>query len=271
LKPQWLVGALVAVCACRTDRRESATPSLPSARPQASPVVASVGVHDRSLGHDGSLQPGDALALEKRHIRRSRPARQPQPGIDQQTCAIDAEHPVVTSGLDAKTRERINEQLRPKEAVLEAECDFATSYEVRYHVVLNERGLLSVVFDGNWCCGAHPTYSKRFVNLRVRNGRAFTLPELFPARALPEIRSRLRAQVRKQLEAAGDTDVSDEWIEELVQQLRDFSFERGGVRFSLFDFAPHVIKALFESGFFFSCKELESLGLNPEVRPSICP
>jgi hypothetical protein len=224
-----------------------------SAEPAAPPLAEST---DAPLPSGTSVAMGDAILLEKVQLRDSRPAKQASPGKEELTCAIDAEYPKVR-GLGPALSARIDEQLKPKEAVLEASCEMATTYEVRYRVALNDGELLSVVFDGNWCCGAHPVYSKRFVNVRVRDGQALTLTSSFRAGASSELSARLLPLVRSAL--ADDPDASVEWMADLLGNPPDFSLEPSGVRFSLFNRAAHAFQAPFEPGFLLSCRSLKRL------------
>jgi hypothetical protein len=200
--------------------------------------------------------------------RESKPAKQASPGLDALSCSLDAEYPAV-KGLPGAVEARINALLRPNGPLLESDCDVATSYEIRYQIALNEVGYLSVVFDGDWCCGAHPEFSKRFVNLRIRDGQVLTLAELFRPRAAQALSLRLLPFARQAL--VDDNPMPpDEWLAELTRDPSDFSLERGGLRFSLFNAAPHVVKAAFNDGFFLSCQELETLARHPGPLDALC-
>lgn len=214
-----------------------------------------------------SARPAGALTLETRHLRASRPAKQSSPGVDAQSCSVDAEYPAV-KGLGGAVEAGINALLAPKQPLLESECDFATSYEIRYRVALNEAGYLSVVFDHNWCCGAHPSYSKHFVNVNARDGRALTFATLFRAGAAKAVSARLLPLARRAL--VDDPAPSEEWLAELSHDPSEFWLERGGLRFSLFNRAPHVVQAAFEDGFFFSCHQLAEFARRPGPFDGYC-
>jgi hypothetical protein len=187
--------------------------------------------------------------------------------VDARSCEVDAEYPAV-KGLGGAVEARINALLAPKRPLLEPECDVATSYEIRYRVALNDPGYLSVVFDHNWCCGAHPSYSKRFVNVNTRDGKPLTFATLFKPGAAKAVSTRLLPLTRQAL--VDDPNPSEEWLAELSRDPSQFWLERGGLRISLFNTAPHAVQAAFEDGFFFSCHELSEFALRPGPFDGYC-
>jgi hypothetical protein len=187
--------------------------------------------------------------------------------VDTLSCSVDAEYPAV-KGLGGALEARINALLAAKQPVLEPDCDFATSYEIRYKVAVNEAGYLSVVFDHNFCCGAHPSYSKHFVNVDAREGKALTFATLFRKDAGKAVSALLLQPMRQAL--VNDPEPSAEWLAELSQDPRDFWLERGGLRFSLFNAAPHALQAAFEDGFFLSCRQLQQLARRPGPFDAYC-
>jgi hypothetical protein len=208
-----------------------------------------------------------ALTLETRHARDSKPAKQSSPGVDARSCSVDAEYPAV-KGLGGPIEARINALLAPKRPLLEPDCDVATSYEIRYRIALNDAGYLSVVFDHNWCCGAHPSYSKRFVNVNTRDGKPLTFAMLFKPGAAKAVSTQLLRQARQVL--VDEPAPSEQWLAELSQDPSQFWLERGGLRISLFNAAPHAVQAAFEDGFFFSCQELAQFALRPGPFDGYC-
>jgi hypothetical protein len=255
--PFAFVIALLAAPACsKAGPSASTTPGV--VIDSASPGAPSAGPLQRASG---------GLVLETRRLRESKPALREAPGVEAKSCSLDAEYPVVKHP-DRDLAKRIDAALYPREAKLEPECDFATRYEVRYRVVLNERGFLSVVFDANWCCGAHPSYAKRFVNLRSADAEVLTLQNLFQPGAVKKLAQRLKPELRRALPADG-TDW-DAWIAENAGDLRDFSLEPGGLRFSSFNLAPHALQSALEAGFRLECSELAELGLAPGALDGLC-
>ena len=69
---------------------------------------------------------------------------------------------------------------------------------------------------------------------------------------------------------AGDPDASEEWISEFVAQPSDFNLELGGVRFSLYNFAPFAFRSLYEEGYFVPCAELGDLRRRPGPLDQLC-
>jgi hypothetical protein len=244
--------ASAAPLASQSTEQPAATPTpTPTSTPSALPAARSAG----------------ALTFETRHVRDSRPAKQPSPGVDARSCSVDAEYPAIR-GLGGAVEARINALLAPKRPLLQPDCEVATSYEIRYHVVLNEAGYLSVVFDHNFCCGAHPAYSKHFVNVNTGDGKSLTFATLFRAGAAKAVSAQLVPQVRQAL--VDDPNPSEEWLAELSQDPSQFWLERGGLRISLFNAAPHAIQAAFEDGFFFSCQKLAEFARRPGPFAGYC-
>ena len=202
-----------------------------------------------------SARPASALTLTTKRLQLSKPAQREQPGVADRSCSIDAEYPVVR-GAGADLTRRLDAALEPQ-AKLEPECDFATSQEIRYTVALNDGEYLSVIYDSNWCCGAHPSYTKRFVNLRVADATLVTLDDAFRANAAQALAQRLTQLAQKTLPS--DLELTAESLATYAENPQNFSLEAGGVRFSLFNETPHAIQSAFEEGFLLRCEELRPL------------
>jgi hypothetical protein len=103
--------------------------------------------------------------------------------------------------------------------------------------------------------------------VRLADGALLSLAQLFQPGASEKIAKRLQPELRR---ALGDGVLWDGWIEEHSALVSDFSLEPGGVRFSLYNLAPHVLKGPLGEGFLVPCSELGAFGLAPFARESLC-
>lgn len=172
-------------------------------------------------------------------------------------CEFDAYYPELNGALEPALEAKVNALLRPMDAEQEP-CDVPSTFKQTYKVSFNRGGILSVVFDQYSCCGAHPVFSKDFVNVAVRTGERIPLVRLVRPTSRPELFVRLRPIVRKELGDEFEDDIG-KVAEQMTNDDADFSIEEKGLRFSAFNRQPHVIQGAFQKGFFVEYTKLRGI------------
>jgi hypothetical protein len=206
---------------------------------------------------------GTPVTLYKKRVHLVRKPEQPETSPILKECSFDASYPEVDGVFDPEVEAKINAKLHIKLAIPDPRCETAESNELSYAVSLNRAGVLSVVFDNNWCCGAHPAYSREFVNLTVPDGEIITLAGVLTPNARPKLGSLLRPLIAKLGDNDAPVDADKELIEQLTLKPADFSIEDKGLRLSAFNSQPHVIQSLFAAGFFIPFTKLAGLLKTP--------
>jgi hypothetical protein len=219
--------------------------------------------------------PAAPLAIFTKHVRARMKAKTPGIGGTQSDCRIDATFAEVVGAPSQAVDDAINAALRPKDLVL-AECDVGSTFESTPRVVFNDKGLLSVINDETFCCGAHPGYGRTFVNVTTRDGTRLTLGKLLVPAARPRLASLLRPPVKlREAKTGADAEgvassvVQD--VEQLTRPDADFSIEPGGLSLSLYNSVPHAVQALFDEGFLVRWSQLEALLVRPGPLDALVP
>ena len=205
---------------------------------------------------------GAPLPVMKKHARlvRSARARHPLPDIKQ--CIDDFSYPEVVGAFDAATEDKLNTRLLPKSIPIEADCDTGYEYEVTHTVHLNRSGILSVSYDHAYCCGAHPSYTKSFVNLLLPSNNELELAGLLQPDAVPKLQRLLTPAVTATAKEVESPDTS-EVMNALTRSPADFVVEDSGLRLSAFNSQPHAIQAAYQAGYLVSYAELRPLLVRP--------
>lgn len=205
---------------------------------------------------------GSPVPLYKKRVHLAKKAKMKDPSGLLKTCTLDAEYPEIDGALDPLLEMKLNGALRPKSTVLELVCDAPETNDVKYNVSLNQSGVVSVVFETEWCCGAHPSYGREFVNLSVGTGERLTLARLLSPDARPKLVGFLLPAVQATAHEI-ELDKTTEVLKQLTEKPAEFSIEPGGLRFSAYNSQPHVIQAAFADGFFLPFSRIASLLRDP--------
>jgi hypothetical protein len=219
--------------------------------------------------------PEAPLAIFAKHVRARKKAKTPGIGGTQNDCIVDATFAEVVGAPSQAVDDVINAALRPKDLAL-AECDMGSTFETHYRVVFNDKGLLSVINDEAFCCGAHPSYGRAFVNVATHDGARLTLGKLLLPAAKPRLAALLRAPVKLReaktgADAEGIASSTVEHVEQLTRPDADFSIEPGGLSLSLYNVAPHAVQALFDEGFLLRWSQLQPLLVRPGPLDPLAP
>jgi hypothetical protein len=206
--------------------------------------------------------PSRPLRLYKKRAHFSQRPKIKEPDALLKACTLDAEYPEIDGSLEPAAEAKANASLRPKSATPDATCETAEENDVKYEVSLNQSGVLSVVFDTSWCCGAHPSYSRQFVNLAVETGSSITLSRLLAPGARAKLVGFLLPLVQRTAHEI-ELDQTTELLKQLTEDPAEFSVERGGLRFSAFNSQPHVIQSAFAEGYFLPFARLAPLLREP--------
>jgi hypothetical protein len=206
-----------------------------------------------------SWAPGSPVTLYKKIVHLVRKPERPGISPIYKECSFDAAFPEVDGVFEPEVEAKINAKLHIKLAIPAPRCDIADSNELSYAVALNRAGVLSVVFDFNWCCGAHPSYSREFVNLTIPHGEEISLAGLLAPHAKPKLASFLRPLIAKLGDDDAPVETDNELLEQLTQTPADFSIEEKGLRLSAFNSQPYVIQSLFAEGFLLPYSKLSGL------------
>jgi hypothetical protein len=202
---------------------------------------------------------GSPVTLHKKRAHLVRKPERPDTSPILKECSFDAAYPEVDGVLDPVVEAKINAKLHIKLAVPDARCESAESDELSYDVSFNRTGILSVVFDNNWCCGAHPSFSREFVNLTIPDGNEITLAGLFAPDARPKLAGLLRPLIAKLGNGEPFPGDDKELLDQLLKKPANFSIEDKGLRLSAFNSQPHVIQSMFAEGFLLPYPKLAAL------------
>jgi hypothetical protein len=219
--------------------------------------------------------PPKPLAIFAKHVRARKKAKAPGIGGTQNDCTVDATFAEVVGAPSQAVDDVINAALRPNDLAL-AECDMGSTFETHYRVVFNDKGLLSVINDEAFCCGAHPSYGRAFVNVTTNDGARLTLGKLLVPAAKPRLAALLRAPVKlRESQTGADAEAvassTVEHVDELTGPDAEFSIEPGGLSLSLFNVAPHAVQTLFDEGFLLRWSQLQSLLVRPGPLDALVP
>jgi len=192
---------------------------------------------------------GSAVTLYKKRVHLVRKPEQPDTSPLMKECSFDSAYPELDGVFDAPVEAKLNAALHINLATPEPRCETAESNELTYSVSLNRAGILSVLFENAFCCGAYPSYAREFVNLTIPDGNAITLGNLFAPKARPKLTALLRPMIAK---LGGDAELGpddSELLDQLIKKPADFTIEEKGLRLSAFNSQPHVIQSMFAEGF----------------------
>jgi hypothetical protein len=192
---------------------------------------------------------GSPVPLYQKHVHLVRKPELQGTSPLMKDCTFNASYPEVDGVFDPRIEAKINDKLHIKLAVPEPRCEQAESNELSYRVSLNSRGILSVVFDNDWCCGAHDAFSQVFVNLTVPDAQPLTLAGLLAPNARPKLAALARPLVAKLSDADLESNDIQEVLDQLTRDPADFSIDEKGLRLSAFNSQPHVIQSMFAEGF----------------------
>jgi hypothetical protein len=205
---------------------------------------------------------GAPLPIAQKRIRIVRKARNAPADATAKTCIDDVTYPEVVGALPSPAEESLNARLRLKSLPLEPDCDTGYEYTVTYTTAANERGVLSFVYDIAYCCGAHPSYSKAFVNLTIPGRDELRLQALLRPGTRAQLSALLAPQVATTTQAVAGADAA-KILAQLTESPAEFSIEPTGIRFSPFNSQPHAVQSAFQAGYFVPFTQLRDLVRNP--------
>ena len=213
-------------------------------------------MQSRAAPASADIPPGDSLRLVKKTKKLVRKAKSKHPSGIVDGCTDDVSYPEILGSFDATQGAKLEKKLFPIPVPIDPVCDIPYEFEVGYDVRVNQSGVLSVVYDTASCCGAHPSFAKKFVNLSVPKGDALTLKGLLQPTALPRLRELLRPLLKKRFEG-GDFEADiDEVLDQLTLAPADFSISPRALELSVFNSQPHVVQALYQDPFVVSFEKL---------------